>query len=111
MLDETDLIHEPATITKLCRALALDESGLQASWDAMPQADISEQDVMTPAMNATIETSNGAQRSRKRDDEIDIDEEAKDWRKDFGVDTAETIKGLVVGAMHDYSYLRQRAIK
>ncbi|KAL9074180.1 MAG: hypothetical protein Q9161_002374 [Pseudevernia consocians] len=111
VLDETDLIHEPATITKLCRALSLDESGLQTSGDAMPQAEIGEQDAMTPATNATIQTSNGAEPSPKRDDEIDIDEEVKGWRKEFGVDTAETIKNLVVGAMHDYSYLRQRAIK
>ena len=111
VLDETDLIHEPATITKLCRALSLDESWLQTSGDAMPQAEIGEQDAMTPATNATIQTSNGAEPSPKRDDEIDIDEEVKGWRKEFGVDTAETIKNLVVGAMHDYSYLRQRAIK
>ena len=52
-----------------------------------------------------------AQRSRQRDDQIDIDEEAKIWEKEFGADAAERIKYLVLDAMDDYSYLNQCAIK
>lgn len=110
VLDGDDLIHEPSTIAKVCRALSLDDSGVQKSWDAMPREEIGEQDAMTSAMNATIQTSNGAHRSRKRDDEIDIDEEARGWGTEFGLDVAEAIKGLVAGAMDDYLYLRQYAI-
>ena len=52
-----------------------------------------------------------AEWSRKRDDEIDIDEEAKGWIKEFGAGDAETITRMVSGAMDDYFYLRQYAIK
>ncbi len=111
MLDEADLIHEPAIITKLCRALSLDTSGVQTSYDNIPQAGTREQDAMTPAMVATTQTSEEVEHSTKRDDEFDIDEEVKGWKKEFGVDVADTIKGFVMGAMDDYSYLRQRTIK
>ena len=111
VLDEADLFHEPAITTKLCRALSLDTSGVQTSYGTIPQAGSREQDAMTPAMIATTQTSEEVEYSRKQDDEIDIDEEAKGWRKEFGVDAADTIKGFVMGAMDDYSYLRQRTIK
>ena len=45
-----------------------------------------------------------------RDDEMNVDEEAEGWIKEFGVGAAETIKGFVLGAMDDYSHLRQYAI-
>ena len=95
--DEADLIHEPGTIQRLCRALSIDESKLQKSRDTMPQPELGEPDA-TPAGKA-----------RKQDDEIDLDEEARGWAKEFGVDAAETIKGFVLGAMDDYSYLRRFA--
>ena len=110
VFDGDNLIHESSTIAKVCRALSLDESGVQNSWDAMSREEIGEQDAMTSAMNATIQTSNEEDRSRKRDDEIDIDEEARGWGKEFGLDVAEAIKALVAGAMDDYLYLRQYAI-
>ena len=66
---------------------------------------------MTPAVSATTPTLNEVERKMKQDDEIDIEEEAKAWAKEFGMDAAETIKGLVMIAMDDYSYLRERAIK
>ncbi|CAF9911969.1 MAG: hypothetical protein ALECFALPRED_007789 [Alectoria fallacina] len=110
VFDGDNLIHESSTIAKVCRALSLDESGVQNSWDAMLREEIGEQDAMTSAMNATIQTSNEEDRSRKRDDEIDIDEEARGWGKEFGLDVAEAIKALVAGAMDDYLYLRQYAI-
>ncbi len=111
MLDEADLIHEPATITKLCRALSLDTSGVQTSHKTIPQAGSREQDAMTPAMIATTQTLEEVEYSRKRDDGIDIDKEAEGWKKEFGVDAADTIKGFVMAAMDDYSYLRQRTIQ
>lgn len=111
VLDEADLLHNPSIVSKLCRALSLDGSGVQISWDTVPQAEIRKQDDVVTAENATMQTLNEVERSRKRDDEIDIDEEAKDWGTEFGVDAAETIKGWVVGAMEDFSYLRQCAIK
>ena len=76
----------------------------------MPREEIGEHDAMTSAMNASIQTSNGEDRSRKRDDEIDIDEEARGWGKEFGLDVADAMKDLVTGAMDDYLYLGQYAI-
>ena len=49
--------------------------------------------------------------SKKRDDEINVDEEAKGWIKEFGVGAAEAIKRFVLGGMDDYLYLRQYAMK
>lgn len=81
---------------------------MQTSWATMPQAEITGQDDMKSAVDTAIQTSNGMEPSRERNDEIDIDEEAKGWGKDFGVDAAETMKHFVVGVME---YLRQYAIR
>ena len=111
VLEGDDLIHEPATITKFCGAVSLNQSGVQTSWDAISQAEIREQDAVTSAMNDSIQTSNGMQRSKKRDDEIDVEEEERGWVQEFGVDAADAIKELVVAALEDYSYLKQYRLK
>ena len=94
----------PAIINKLCSAVSLDESELPTSLDATSRAEIREPD-------AKIQVSNGEEWSRKRDDEINVDEEAEGWIQEFGVGATETIRGFVLGAMDDYTYLRQYAIK
>ena len=106
VLDSDDLIHKPATIKLFCGAVSLDESVMQTSWDIISKAEIREQDCANSAMTATVQTL-----GRKGNEEIDIDEEERSWVEEFGVDAAEAIKGFVVGAMDDYSYLKQLAIK
>ena len=111
VLDSDDLIHKPATINLFCGAVSLDKSVVQTSWDVISQAEIREQDATNSAMTTTVQTTHRMGRSRKGNEEIDIDQEERSWVEEFGVDAAEAIKGFVVGAMDDYSYLKQLAIK
>ena len=103
-MNSDDLIHKPAIIKILCGAVSLDESAVQRSWDASPQAETRDQDAVTSAMTAMVQTTDRMGRSRKVKEEIDFDEEERSWVEKFGVDAAEAIKGFVVGAMNDCSY-------
>ena len=108
ILDGYDLIHKPEIVKRLCGALSLDGSEVQTLWDTISQSEIRGQVSVT----ATTQTSTGAQRSRAGDEDIDFDEEEKSWVKEFGVDAATAIMGLMTGGvMDDYSYLKQYAIK
>lgn len=102
-----DLIHKPEIVKRLCGALSLDRSEVQTLWDSISQSELRGQVSVT----ATTQTSTGAQRGRGGDEEIDLDEEEKGWVKEFGVDAAKAIMGLMRGAIEDYSYLKQFAIK
>ena len=107
ILDGYDLIHKPEIVKRLCSALSLDGSEVQTLWDTISQSEIRGQVPVT----ATTQTLTGAQRSRAGDDEIDLDEEERGWVKEFGVDAATAIMGLMGSATEDYSYLKQYAIK
>ena len=110
VLNDEDLVYEYATMKGLCDALALDESGVQSDWDAVSQSETREYDIRGPPTLPTIQTRNRVERSRKRDDKVDIDKEAKEWVKAFGEDAAEVIKRTVLGATDDYAYLRHYAM-
>ena len=107
ILDGYDLIHKPEIVKRLCGALSLDGSEVQTLWDTISQSEIRGQVSAT----ATTQTSTEPPRSKAGDDEIDLDEEEKGWVKEFGVDAATAIMGLMGSAMEDYSYLKQDAIK
>ena len=108
ILDGYDLIHKPEIVKKLCGALSLDGSEVQTLWDTISPSEVRGQVSMT----ATTQTLTNAQQSKAGDDEIDLDEEEKGWVKEFGVDAATAIMGLMQGGvMDDYSYLKQYAIK
>ena len=104
VLDGDNMVHKPDIIKKLCSALSLDGSEVQTLWDTNSQAVIREPDAVT----ATIQTPIG---EGQRVHEIDLDEEENGWVKEFGVEVATAIKELVVGAMDDYSFLKQYAMK
>ena len=72
IVDCDDLINEPNLVRKLCSALSLDTSKMQASWHAISQA---EQDAAT----TTMQTSSSAARSKKEYKNIELDEEESVW--------------------------------
>ena len=107
IIDGYGLVHKPEIVKRLCGALSLDGSEVQTLWDTISQPEIRGQVSAT----ATTQTSTAPPRSRVGDDEMDLDEEEKGWVKEFGVDAATAIMGLMGSAMEDYSYLKQDAIK
>lgn len=108
VLDAYDLVHNPQTVIRFCEQLGLHTDSLQKSNKPESEADY-EAKPFAIAMS-TLEGSNGIIKS-KAPANINIVDEAKKWRTEFGTETAVIIEKGVWESLPDYEYLKARRVK
>ncbi|KAL4893207.1 hypothetical protein BDV59DRAFT_202171 [Aspergillus ambiguus] len=104
LLDADDYINNPELIGHLAHVLGLNESSVQYTWSprrhhlANPHTEI---------WKRTVASSSCVRKDKVAGD-LDIEEQSKKWRAEFGEKGAEILRGRVIDAMPDYEYLKSR---
>lgn len=110
ILDAEDVILNPAILQKYCRFLGLDSSKLRISWEPATKEELDNMVGPERRMRSTISASTGILRDKAPPD-IDIDEESKKWKAEFGAEESQKLVKWVRAAMPDYEYMRARRLK
>lgn len=109
-LEADDFINEESVMPKFCKALGLDPKYLQTRWDKVLEEKRALQGTMATSFQQTMQNSTGIIRSKKRDTEINNDQERERWANEFGEDFAAALYGAAEAAMPDYIYLRSKRL-
>ncbi|KXL48281.1 hypothetical protein M433DRAFT_159303 [Acidomyces richmondensis BFW] len=118
ILDADDVITKPEILVKYCELVGFDSSRLKFSWSDAPSDEPENntpeghkiREDMRRKMTETLRSSTGP-RKDKVAGEIDISEEAKKWRAEFGEESGARLEKYVLDAMPDYEYLKARRLK
>ena len=109
-IEGDDLINEETVMPKFCKAFGLDPKYLQTQWDKVPEEKKAQQGSMVTSFQETMQNSTGVIRSKRRDTEINNDQERERWANEFGEEVAAALYRAVEDAMPDYRYLRSKRL-
>jgi hypothetical protein len=109
-IEADDLMNEDSVLPKFCKALGLDPKYLQTQWDKIPEEKKARQGIMVTSFQQTMQNSTGVIRSKRRDTEINNDQERERWASEFGEEVATVLYRAVEDAMPDYRYLRSKRL-
>ncbi|KAF2810312.1 uncharacterized protein BDZ99DRAFT_570901 [Mytilinidion resinicola] len=110
ILDADDVIEDPDLVRKYSRMVGLDPSRLKFAWASASEDELNKMDDMARRMTSTLDASTAIV-SGKTSIGLDIDEEAKKWKVEFGEEEGERIERLVRAAMPDYEYMKARRLR
>ncbi|KAJ5904769.1 uncharacterized protein N7473_001685 [Penicillium subrubescens] len=106
VLDADDILCNPSVVTKLCDIVGIDSDRLRYTWD-MNQI---QQDLSVEAFTTTLNNSTTIDTTKVAGD-IDLSDEAKKWRAEFGDAEGEMIEGHTRAAIPDYLFLRSQRLR
>ncbi|GIK06542.1 hypothetical protein Aspvir_002192 [Aspergillus viridinutans] len=104
LLDADDIINDPEIVCRLAKLLGLDESSVQYSWTPRTDKDAF---YLKKAFMQTLNASSGVQKD-KTSASLDIEDEIRKWKGEFGESLGQLIENCVSAAMPDYEYLRSK---
>lgn len=118
LLDADDVMTKPDVLIKYCELVGFDSSKLKFSWSDIASDErgknISKEqerkEYMRRKMTETLRSSTGPQKEKVAGD-IDITEEAKKWKAEFGEESAARLEKYVRDSMPDYEYLKARRLQ
>lgn len=110
ILDADDLINDPGVVTQYCRIVGLDPDKLKYEWSAASQGDLTKMNPVKRRMLSTLSESTGIVKG-KTSAGLDIKEEAKKWKLEFGNQEGQRIETCVRAAMPDYEYLLETRLR
>ncbi|KAG9235735.1 hypothetical protein BJ875DRAFT_528212 [Amylocarpus encephaloides] len=110
ILDADDIMRHPELMVKYSKLIGLDAEKLRFKWDAVSSEQQEGMWAPERRMRDSIDNSEGVIRG-KSSIGIDLGEEGKRWKVEFGEMGGERLEGWVRGAMGDYEYLRGRRLR
>jgi hypothetical protein len=106
ILDADDVIDKPAVLVKLCNLTGLDSGLLRYEWEPSRQA----RPLWAQAFRTTLDSSTRIIATKAAGD-IDIDEEVKKWKEEFGEEIGDMIEKYVRDAIPDYEFLKSKRLR
>jgi hypothetical protein len=110
ILDADDLIAEPALTRRLAQIIGMDVTRLKFSWMPAGEEEIEKMTPMGRRMLSTILASDSIQKEKSAGT-IDLEEEARKWRTEFGASDGQKMEEWVRAAMPDYEFLKERRMR
>ncbi|MCJ1305305.1 hypothetical protein MMC08_008119 [Hypocenomyce scalaris] len=110
ILDADDVMVEPEVVLRYSTIVGMDPTKLKFSWAPASKEELDKMRGFERRMRSTISASAGIVEG-KTSTNLDIDEEAKKWRVEFGVEEGEKIEKWVRAAMSDYEYMKARRLR
>lgn len=110
ILDADDIMTEPELVMRYSKILGFDESKLRFLWEPASKEEWDKMHRAEKAMRSTIAASAGIVEG-KTSVNVDIDEEAKKWRSEFGNEDGEKMEKWVRAAMPDYEYMKTKRLR
>lgn len=110
ILDADDIIEDPLLIHEYSRIVGLDDTCLKFTWAPASEDELNEMGSMARRMTSTLDASTTIVPG-KTATRLNIDEEAKKWRVEFGMEEGDRIEVLVRAAMPDYEYMKRRRLR
>lgn len=110
ILDSDDYETDPESLVRLSEIIQLDPSKLQFSWEPVSDEGRKEFIPRMVTMQSTLLDSNSVIVRKTSSQDIDIAEEGRKWRKDFGEAVGAQLEQVVRDAMPDYEYLRSKRL-
>lgn len=110
ILDADDIISEPRIVERLAGIIGMDVTQLKFSWAPATAEEIEKLSPLARRMLSTLSASDGIQEHNSAA-HIDIDEETKKWREEFGESKGQKLEEWVRAAMPDYEFLKDRRMR
>uniref|UniRef100_A0A0W0G589 Uncharacterized protein n=2 Tax=Moniliophthora roreri TaxID=221103 RepID=A0A0W0G589_MONRR len=106
VIDADKLINDShGQIDKLCRLLGLDPAPIRFTWEAQDRSGNRAQ----AAFLTTISNSTGVIKSKGSKLPV-LEDEAREWAKEWDVETVQAMKSRTEDAMEDYEYMLKHSI-
>ncbi|KAJ5974923.1 hypothetical protein N7481_008630 [Penicillium waksmanii] len=106
VLDADDIMTEPAVLVRLCNTIGLDRDRLRYQWEPADQVP----PLWAQAFRTTLDSSTTIN-TKKAAGDIDINEEGRKWRDEFGEEDGQMIENYVRAAMLDYNFLKSKRLR
>ncbi|KAJ9263421.1 hypothetical protein DTO212C5_7606 [Paecilomyces variotii] len=109
VLDADDIITNPEVVIRYCDIVGLNSSKLRFSWELIKEEELAQMDPEERRMRDTLLASSQIIPG-KVSTGLNIDDEAKKWRQDFGEAQAAELERYVKASLPDYEYLRLKRL-
>ena len=110
ILDADDIMIEPEVVLRYSIIIGLDPTKLRFSWASASKEELDKMQGPERRMRSTLSASEGIIEG-KTSTNLNIDEEAKKWRAEFGEEEGEKIEKWVRAAMPDYEYMKAKRLR
>ncbi|KAH8682788.1 hypothetical protein BGZ60DRAFT_398738 [Tricladium varicosporioides] len=110
ILDADDIMLDQSIVIQYAERIGLNPDKLRFSWDSMANEEVEKMWKVEKRMKSTIIASSGIVEGKTAQN-INIEEEAKKWKVEFGEEEGEKIERWVRAALHDYEYLKARRFR
>lgn len=111
IVDADDLVTQPQAVTqKLADWVGIDKDTLQYTWSEVTGKELESKEHAMKRMLSSLHASAGVtvDPSKLAKNLGSPEEQLPKWKKEFGEEYGERMKGWVEGAMGDYEFLRER---
>jgi len=110
ILDADDIMVEPEVVVRYSEIVGLDQTKLKFSWEPAREEELSKMPGRERRMRSTMSASTGIMEG-KTSINLDVDDEARKWRLEFGEEEGEKIEKWVRAAMPDYEYMKAKRLR
>ena len=110
ILDADDIMLEPEVVIRYANIIGLDPTKLKFAWKPAGKEELDKMSGFTKRMLSSLHNS-AAILKDKTSTNIDIDEEARTWRTEFGEEEGDKIEKWVRAAMSDYEYMKAKRLR
>jgi hypothetical protein len=101
---------EREVVLRYSKIVGLDPTKLEFSWAPASKEELDKMRGPERRMRSTISASAGIVEGKTSTD-LDIDEEMKKWRVEFGEEEGEKIEKWVRAAILDYEYMKAKRLR
>lgn len=110
ILDADDIMLEPELVLRYSKIVGLDPTRLKFSWAPASKEELDKMVAPERRMLSTLSASAGIVEG-KTSTNLDIDEEAKKWRAEFGEEEGAKMEKWVRAAIPDYQYMKAKRLR
>jgi hypothetical protein len=110
VLDADDIMLEPELVIRYAHIIGLDPTKLKFSWKPASMEQLDKMPEFAKRILSSLHASAGILEG-KTSNNIDIDEEAKKWRIEFGEEEGDKIEKWARAAMPDYEYMKAKRLR
>lgn len=110
VLDADDIMTDHKVILRYSKIIGLDPNKVKFSWASASKEELDKMPEPERRMRSTISASAGIVEG-KTSAALEIDEEARKWKVEFGEEEGEKIEKWVRAAMPDYEYMKAKRLK
>ena len=109
VLDADDIMTNPELVLRYCKIIGFDPTKIKSSWAVATAEQLEKMGPVERRMRSTLSASTGIV-SGKTSADLDIGEEARKWRIEFGQEEGDKMERWVRAALPDYEYLKARRL-